>query len=74
MKLGQGIERHISGGTVADWLGHFLLFGGYLLGAVLGGVISLFAGGTWMLAIATAVRTLTTWYTHRCVDRRGVWQ
>ncbi|MEO8814351.1 MAG: YoaK family protein [Mycobacterium sp.] len=74
VKLGQGIERHISGGTVADWLGHFLLFGGYLLGAVLGGVISLFAGGTWMLAIATVVCTLTTWYTHRYVDRRGVWQ
>lgn len=74
VKLGQGIERHISGGTSADWLGHFLLFAGYLLGAVVGGVISLFAGGTWMLAIATVVCVIATWHTHRYVDRRGVWQ
>ncbi|MBV8294394.1 MAG: DUF1275 domain-containing protein, partial [Mycobacterium sp.] len=25
VKMGQGIERHIAGGNVTDWLGHFLL-------------------------------------------------
>lgn len=72
MKLGQGIERHLSGGTAAAWLGHFLLLVGYVVGAVVGGVISLFAGGTWMLVIATVVCALATGYTHRYVYRRGV--
>ncbi|MBS9535962.1 DUF1275 family protein [Mycobacterium sp. M1] len=74
VKLGQGIERHLSGGSVFDWLGHFLLFAGYVVGLLVGGVVSLVAGGTWMLVIATAVCILATWYTHRYVDRRGVWE
>ncbi|MEB3033643.1 YoaK family protein [[Mycobacterium] nativiensis] len=74
VKLGQGIERHISGGSIRDWLGHFLLFSGYTFGAVAGGIISLFAGGTWMLAIASGICAAATVYTHRYVDRRGLWQ
>jgi uncharacterized membrane protein YoaK (UPF0700 family) len=74
VKLGQGIERHFSGGTVRDWFGHFMLLTGYVFGAVLGGCISMAAGGTWMLGIATVVCVLATWYTHRYVDRRDVWQ
>lgn len=74
VKLGQGIERHLSGGTIKDWLGHFMLFTGYAFGLTVGGCISLVAGGTWMLGIATVVCVLATWYTHRYVDRRGVWQ
>lgn len=74
VKMGQGIERHISGGALTDWLGYFLLLAGYVLGAVFGGLISLVTGGTQMLAIATVVSALTTWYTYRYVDRRGLWQ
>jgi len=74
VKLGQGIERHISGGTVRDWLGYFLLFAGYLVGAVIGGCISLAAGGTWMLVIASGVCVVATLHTYRYVDRRGLWQ
>ncbi|CAJ1505965.1 YoaK family protein [[Mycobacterium] kokjensenii] len=74
VKLGQGIERHISGGTVHDWFGHFMLLGGYIGGAVAGGFISLVAGGTWMLAIATAVCVVSSWYSYRYVDRRGSWR
>ncbi|OBH20626.1 DUF1275 domain-containing protein [Mycolicibacter terrae] len=74
VKLGQGIERHLSGGTVHDWLGHFMLFVGYTSGAAIGGCISLVAGGTWMLGIATVVCVLAIWFTHRYVDRRDVWR
>ncbi|BBX12920.1 DUF1275 family protein [Mycobacterium novum] len=74
VKLGQGIERHFNGGSIADWLGHFMLLAGYTSGAAVGGCISLAAGGTWMLGIATAVCVLAMWYTHRYVDRRDVWR
>lgn len=75
VKLGQGIERHISGGgTVHDWLGYFLLFTGYVFGAFVGGCISLFAGGTWMLVMASVVCVLATFYTYGYVDRRGLWK
>lgn len=74
VKMGQGMERHISGGTIRDWLGHLLLFGGYTSGAVVGGVISLFAGGTWMLGIASGGCVVATWYTHHYAGRRGLWQ
>jgi uncharacterized membrane protein YoaK (UPF0700 family) len=30
VKMGQGIERHIAGGTAADWLGYFLLFASFV--------------------------------------------
>lgn len=74
VKLGQGIERHISGGTLADWLSYFLLLAGYILGAVAGGCLSLFTGGTQMLAIATVICAVTAGYTYRYVDRRGLWK
>jgi uncharacterized membrane protein YoaK (UPF0700 family) len=55
VKMGQGIERHISGGKLADWLGCFLLFAGFVLGAAVGGLISLVAGGAQMLGVASVV-------------------
>jgi uncharacterized membrane protein YoaK (UPF0700 family) len=72
VKMGQGIERHIAGGTIADWLGYFLLFASFMLGGALGGCISLFVNGTWMLVVATAVCALTTAYTYFHMDRRSV--
>lgn len=74
VKLGQGIERHISGGELADWLGYFLLFCGFVGGATFGGCISLVAGGSQMLGVATVVCALTTGYTFLYADRRDLWK
>jgi uncharacterized membrane protein YoaK (UPF0700 family) len=72
VKLGQGIERHMAGGTAAEWLGYFLLFSSVVLGATLGGLISLVVNGTWMLVAVTIVCALTTAYTYFRQDRRAV--
>jgi uncharacterized membrane protein YoaK (UPF0700 family) len=72
VKMGQGIERHVAGGTAADWLGYFLLFASFVLGAALGGLISLAVNGTWMLVAASAVCALTTGYTYFHADRRDL--
>lgn len=72
VKMGQGIERHISGGQVTDWLGYFLLYAGFAAGAAVGGFISLVISGSEMLAVAAAVCTLTTGYTYFHADRRAL--
>ncbi|OJZ69193.1 hypothetical protein BRW65_23640 [Mycobacterium paraffinicum] len=72
VKMGQGIERHIAGGTLADWLGYFLLFASFVLGATVGGLISLAVNGTWMLVVASSVCALTTGYTYFHQDRRAL--
>jgi uncharacterized membrane protein YoaK (UPF0700 family) len=72
VKMGQGIERHIAGGTAADWLGYFLLFASFVLGGLVGGGISMVVNGTWMLVVASAVCALTTGYTYFHQDRRAV--
>ncbi|MBY0442904.1 MAG: DUF1275 domain-containing protein [Mycobacteriaceae bacterium] len=64
VKMGQGIERHISGGTAAEWLGYFLLFTSYVSGAAAGGFISLVVSGTQMIAIAAVMCSLMTGYTY----------
>jgi uncharacterized membrane protein YoaK (UPF0700 family) len=72
VKMGQGIERHIAGGDVSDWLGYFLLFASFVLGAALGGCISLVVNGTGMLIAASVVCALTTGYTYFHQDRRAL--
>ncbi|OBE97598.1 YoaK family protein [Mycobacterium sp. 852002-10029_SCH5224772] len=72
VKMGQGIERHIAGGTAGDWLGYFLLFASFVLGATVGGFISQFVNGTWMLVMATVVCAFTTGYTYFHSDRRAL--
>src|ERR1700751_3735156 len=72
VKMGQGIERHIAGGNVSDWLGYFLLFASYVGGATLGGCISLVVNGTGMLIAASVVCALTTGYTYFHQDRRAL--
>lgn len=73
VKMGQGIERHIAGvGRASDWLGYFLLFASFVVGAALGGLISVVVNGTWMLVLATAVCGLTTAYTYFHQDRRAL--
>jgi uncharacterized membrane protein YoaK (UPF0700 family) len=70
VKMGQGIERHISGGDITDWLGNFLLYTSFVAGAAAGGGISLVFSGSEMLAVATVVCALTTGYTYFHADRR----
>ncbi len=72
VKMGQGIERHIGGGTAADWLGYFLLFASFMLGGAIGGCIGLVVNGTWMLVVASVVCAATTGYTYFHQDRRAV--
>lgn len=74
VKMGQGIERHLNGGTCADWLGYFLLLAGYSSGVAVGGLVSLLTGGTQMLAAASVICALTTGYTYLYVDRHGLWK
>jgi uncharacterized membrane protein YoaK (UPF0700 family) len=72
VKMGQGIERHIAGGRAADWLGYFLLFASFVLGATVGGLISLLVSGTQMLAVGALMCALTTGYTYFHQDRRAL--
>ncbi|WP_019202976.1 YoaK family protein [Tsukamurella sp. 1534] len=66
VKLGQGIERHATGGgTVYDWLGYALLYAGFLGGAAVGGVVaSVFTGPQVILAtgILCGITTLVTFF------------
>jgi uncharacterized membrane protein YoaK (UPF0700 family) len=71
VKMAQGIERHISGGTYADWLGYFLLYTAFSFGALLGGLLSLAVAGWAMLITATAVCLIVTCYTYLHLDRHG---
>ncbi|MEU1549038.1 YoaK family protein [Nocardia sp. NPDC005745] len=71
VKMGQGIERHLSGGDYADWLGYFLLYTGFVLGALLGGLLSLVVAGWAMLITATVVCLLVTGFTYLHLDRHG---
>lgn len=71
-KMGQGIERHLAGGKVEDWLGYFLLHASFVLGAAAGGAISMVVTGPQMLAVAAVVCAATTGYTYLHADRRGL--
>jgi uncharacterized membrane protein YoaK (UPF0700 family) len=70
VKMGQGIERHISGGSLDAWLGYLLLYVSFIVGSIIGGSISLVANGAQMLAIATIVCSLTAGYTYFHRGRR----
>lgn len=65
VKLGQGIERHISGGKATEWLGYALLYASFLGGAALGGVISLAITGPQILMVAAGVSIVTAVFTYR---------
>lgn len=71
VKMGQGIERHLAGGKVEDWLGYFLLHASFVLGAAAGGAISMVVTGPQMLAVAAVVCAATTGYTYLHADREG---
>jgi uncharacterized membrane protein YoaK (UPF0700 family) len=71
VKMGQGIERHASGGDYADWLGYFLLYASFGFGALAGGLLSLLVAGWAMLVTATGVSLVATGYTYLHLDRHG---
>ncbi|MGO4648624.1 YoaK family protein [Nocardia sp. 2YAB30] len=71
VKMGQGIERHVSGGDYADWLGYFLLYASFALGALLGGLLSMLVAGWAMLITATTVCLIVTGFTYLHLDRHG---
>lgn len=73
VKMGQGIERHLTGGTLQDWLGYFLFFAGFVVGVIVGGFVSVVTGGAQMLAAASVLCALTTGYAFFYADRRGLW-
>ncbi len=72
VKMGQGIERHLSGGELRDWLGYFLLWAGFAGGAIVGGFISVVVSGSQMLLTATLVCAVTASYTYFYFDRHAL--
>lgn len=71
VKMGQGLERHASGGDYADWLGYFLLYAAFALGTLAGGLLALVVAGWAMLITATLVCLAVTGYTYLHLDRHG---
>lgn len=74
VKLGQGIERHASGGKVTDWLGYFLMMLAFMTGALIGGVASSYTGGTQMLGIASLGCAAALAYSYSYSHRRSIWK
>ncbi|MBX9983171.1 MAG: hypothetical protein CK429_01055 [Mycobacterium sp.] len=72
VKMGQGIERHVAGGKIEDWFGYFMMLATFMLGAAIGGAISLVVSGTQMLGVAAMVCAVTTCYTYLHADRQGL--
>ncbi|AYF79349.1 DUF1275 domain-containing protein [Nocardia yunnanensis] len=66
VKFAQGVERHIAGGGgVRDWLGYAVQYVSFAMGAVIGGVVSLFVNGPSMLNAAFVGSLLVAGYTWR---------
>ncbi|MEV6611790.1 YoaK family protein [Kutzneria sp. NPDC051319] len=72
VKLGQGIERHISGGTVFEWLGYAIVYVSFIVGAFVGGLLALATSGAQLLLATTAVCAVISGYTYFHVDRAQV--
>ncbi|APB00286.1 YoaK family protein [Nocardia seriolae] len=69
VKLAQGVERHVAGGTARDWAGYAVQYVSFLLGALVGGMVSLVVTGKYMLTVAAAGSTLVAAYTWRADPR-----
>lgn len=72
VKMGQGIERHISGGDATEWLSYFLLWISFVAGGAIGGLFSLLLSGCQMLVLATLFCAIVSGYTHFHGDRRAL--
>ncbi len=61
VKLSQGIERHLAGGTAKEWSGYARLYGSFLGGGLLGGLTGALATqGAGILLAAAAAAAATT--------------
>jgi uncharacterized membrane protein YoaK (UPF0700 family) len=69
VKLGQGIERHLSGGSLFDWLGYALVYLSFIAGALVGGILALATSGAQLLLATTAVCAVVSAYTYFHLDR-----
>ncbi len=73
VKLGQGIERHLTGGgTVYDWLGYAMVYVGFLAGAGVGGVVASVFTGPQVILAAGLLCGATTLVTFLHSDRRAI--
>ncbi|WP_024805101.1 YoaK family protein [Nocardia sp. BMG51109] len=63
VKLSQGIERHMAGGTAREWLGYAVQYASFALGGVIGGLIGLVVNGRDMLYTAVVASALVAAYT-----------
>ncbi|MCM6775280.1 YoaK family protein [Nocardia sp. CDC159] len=63
VKLAQGIERHMAGGTHRDWLGYAVQWCSFVLGGFIGGLVSLVVDGRDMLFAAVVGSTIVSVYT-----------
>lgn len=70
VELGQGIERHVAGGSVQDWIGYALLHLCFAVGATTGGIVSLVVTGPQMLLVAAGISAAVTVYTYRHAGER----
>lgn len=71
VKLSQGIESHVSGGSSRDWLGYGTQYAAFAAGALLGGVMSMLVGGEMMLIVATGASASAILITSRAAARTG---
>ncbi|MFI9383434.1 YoaK family protein [Kutzneria sp. NPDC052558] len=69
VKLGQGIERHLSGGSVVEWLGYALVYVSFMAVALIGGILALVTSGAQLLLATTAVCAVVSAYTYFHLDR-----
>lgn len=65
VKFAQGVERHIAGGTHREWLGYAVQWMSFVLGAAIGGLVSVAADGDDMLIAAAVAAALVSAYTWR---------
>jgi uncharacterized membrane protein YoaK (UPF0700 family) len=65
VKFAQGVERHLAGGTHREWLGYAVQWLSFVVGAAIGGLVSLAIDGEQMLTAAAVGSALVTTYTWR---------
>ncbi len=64
VKLAQGVERHVAGGTHREWLGYAVQWVSFITGALIGGLVSLATDGEQMLlaaATGAAIVSVFAW-------------
>ncbi|WP_067893695.1 YoaK family protein [Nocardia vaccinii] len=65
VKFAQGVERHLAGGTHREWLGYAVQWLSFVVGAAIGGLVSLAVNGEEMLIAAAVGSALVAAYTWR---------